>query len=255
MISGRRRLLAGAALATLAIAAAPERAAAQAIEPKAQAIVEAMGAYLASLQAFAVTTDVSLEGVTAEGEKIELLGVGSTIVARPNLLYGDSLGSMLEQKYYYDGKTLTLFQPGADTYATVKAPATIDATLDFAAGTLGVEAPAADLIATDGAKRLLAASTSGRYVGETTINGVRCQQVAFRGTDVDWQLWVQTGPKPLPCRYSINSKNVAGSPSFAITLRDWNLRPSVNASTFTFRPPVGARQVPFKLDDGSLAGK
>lgn len=248
-----RAMLMASALGTLALA--PAAAGAQTIDPKARAIVEAMGAYLASLERFAVKADVSTEAVTHDGEKIEIVGLSSAIVARPNLFYGDSYGSMIEQRFYYDGKTLTLVQPGSDAYATVAAPPTIDAMLDFAAGKLGVEAPAGDLLASDGAKRLLASATSGRYIGETTIGGVRCQQVAFRGPEVDWQLWVQTGAKPLPCRYVITSKTVAGSPSFGITMHDWNMSPSVNAATFTFRPDPGDRRVPFALSDGTLVSK
>ena len=243
------------ATAIAAPALAPSPASAQAIDPKARAIVEAMGNYLASLQRFAVKADVSTEAVTHDGEKIEIVGLSSAIVARPNMFYGDSYGSMLEQRFYYDGKTLTLVQPGADTYASVAAPPTIDAMLDFASAKLGVEAPAGDLITSDAATRLLAGATSGRYIGETTIGGVRCQQVAFRSAEVDWQLWVQTGAKPLPCRYVITSKNIAGSPSFGITLHDWNMSPSVNAATFSYRPGPGDRRVPFTLTDGTLVSK
>lgn len=253
MRSRMRALMMASAMGALAIV--PAAAKAQAIEPRARAIVEAMGNYLASLQRFAVKADVSTEAVTHDGEKIEIVGLSSTIVARPNMLYADSYGSMLEQKFYYDGKTLTLVQPGANAYATVAAPPTIDAMLDFAAGKLGIEAPAGDLIASDGAKRLLASVTSGRYIGETTIGGVRCQQVAFRSAEVDWQIWVQTGAKPLPCRYVVTSKTLAGSPSYGITLHDWNLSPPVNSATFTFRPDPSDRRVPFALSDGTLVSK
>jgi len=30
------------------------------------------------------------------------------------------------------------------------------------------------------------------------VEGVRCDNLAFRAPNVDWQIWIQEGPEPLP---------------------------------------------------------
>ena len=39
---------------------------------------------------------------------------------------------------------------------------------------------------------------TGEYVGVTELSGVRCHHLAFRSGDVDWQIWIEDGDKPLP---------------------------------------------------------
>jgi hypothetical protein len=48
-----------------------------------------------------------------------------------------------------DGKSLTLFEPGAKAYAQVAAPATLEEMVDFARLKLDIVAPAGDLIVKD----------------------------------------------------------------------------------------------------------
>ena len=60
--------------------------------------------------------------------------------------------------------------------------------------------------------------TSGVHVGMTFIDGVEVHQLAFRGEEVDWQLWVTAGDRPLPLRYVVTSRSVAGTPQYTLQL-------------------------------------
>ena len=68
---------------------------------------------------------------------------------RPNKLHASRVGDVISQSFYYDGRTLTLFNPDDGVYATVAAPGTLDAMIDFARDSLDVIAPAGDLITMD----------------------------------------------------------------------------------------------------------
>ena len=54
---------------------------------------------------------------------------------------------------------------------------------------------------------------------------------------------MREGNKPLPCRYIITSKDIAGAPQFAVHIVKWDTAPKVDAGRFTFVPPRGARTV------------
>jgi hypothetical protein len=86
---------------------------------------------------------------------------------------------------------------------------------------------------------------SGRYIGVVVVNGVECHHLAYRAKEIDWQIWVQTGDKPLPLKYVITSKWMTAAPQFTLRLRDWNIEPKFAADIFTFTPPDGARKLDY----------
>ena len=71
--------------------------------------------------------------------------------------------------------------------------------------------------------------------------GVTCRQVAFRTDEVDWQLWVEEGDRPLPCRYTITSKWTYGAPQYTITFTNWGVNPDLPASDFQFTASEGTK--------------
>jgi len=215
------------------------------VDPKADTVLRAMTTYMAGLKQFSVRTENSLEVVTAEGQKIQFVAPASLTVSRPDKLKADRRGDIVEQSFYYDGKTLTLFNTGTKHYATVPAPANIDAMLEFAQTKLDVIAPGGDLIDTRAYDRLMQDVKSGVYLGLVAVGGQRCHHLAYRGAEVDWQIWVREGTKPLPCRYVITSKGVAGAPQFTLQVLDVNTQPTIAADSFRFVPPAGARRVEF----------
>ena len=239
-----RSLLAGAALAGACLAQSVWAQPAG-VDAKADTVLRAMTTYLAGLKQFSLRTENSLEVVTTEGQKIQFVAPAALTVSRPNKLMAERRGDIVDQSFYYDGKTLTLFNPGTTHYATVTAPATIDAMLEFAQTKLDVVAPGADLIDTRAYDRLMQDVKSGVYLGLVAVGGQRCHHLAYRGAEVDWQLWVHEGAKPLPCRYVITSKGVVGAPQFTLQVLDVNTQPTIAASKFRFVPPVGAKAVEF----------
>ena len=215
------------------------------VEPRADAVLRSMTTYLLGLQKFSVTTENTLELVTTEGQKIQFTAPATMTVARPNKLVAQRRGDIVDQMMYYDGKSLTLYNPATQHYATVAAPATLDAMLDLASERLDLIAPGADLIDTRSYARLMQDVRSGLYLGTAVVAGQRCHHLAYRGLDVDWQLWVREGKQPAPCRYVITSKTVAGAPQFAVQVLKWDTAPDVSAARFRFVAPKGAKAIEF----------
>jgi hypothetical protein len=89
--------------------------------------------------------------------------------------------------------------------------------------------------------------SSGEYVGSEPCDGATCNHVAFRGTDVDFQLWIETGARPVPHRYVITSKKEVGQPEFSVHMSRWEIGADLKDDLFQFTPPPGAKQIPFLL--------
>jgi hypothetical protein len=124
-------------------------------------------------------------------------------------------------------------------------PNTLEGMLDFARTKLDVVAPAGDLIYKNAYEILMADVTDGMVVGKAVIEGVRCDHLAFRAPHVDWQIWIQEGAQPLPRRLVISTRDVTNVPQFAVTITQWNLKPSFGANTFAFTPPAGVKRIDF----------
>ena len=215
------------------------------VEPRADTVLRSMTAYLSGLQKFSVTTENTLEVVTTEGQKIQFTAPASMTVARPNKLVAERRGDIVDQMMFYDGKSLTLYNPSTRHYATVPAPATLDAMLDLAYEQLDLIAPGADLIDTRAYEQLMQDVQSGLYLGTAVVAGQRCHHLAYRAIEVDWQLWVREGEQPAPCRYVITSKSLAGAPQFAVQILKWDTSPDVSAARFHFVAPEGAQAIEF----------
>ncbi len=215
------------------------------VDPRADAVLRSMTAYVSGLQKFGVTTENTLEVVTTEGQKIQFTAPASMTVARPNKLVAERRGDIVDQMMFYDGKSLTLYNPSTRHYATVPAPATLDAMLDLAYEQLDLIAPGADLIDTRAYEQLMQDVQSGLYLGTAVVAGQRCHHLAYRAIEVDWQLWVREGEQPAPCRYVITSKSLAGAPQFAVQILKWDTSPDVSAARFHFVAPEGAQAIEF----------
>jgi hypothetical protein len=236
-----------AALGLVLIAGSPAYSQGQfsAVEPKASQLLRKMSDYLAGLEQFSVQTENALDVILRSGEKIQFDSPAECAVQRPNKLRADRKGDIANQEFYYDGKTLTLYNPDQKYYATVEAPPTIDETLDFARESLDVYAPGGDLLYKNAYEILTEDVVSGFYVGLSVVDGVKCNHLAFRGNEVDWQIWIEDGDKPLPKKFVITTKWMTGAPQFTVVVKSWNLSPKLTEDMFTFVPPKDAQKIDF----------
>jgi hypothetical protein len=121
----------------------------------------------------------------------------------------------------------------------------INTVLELAREEVGVIVPAADLVYHDAYLGLMEGVESGTYVGESTVDGVEVHHLAFRGVEVDWQIWVEKGNKPLPRKFLITSKWITGAPQFMAVLSDWNTSAKLEDALFQFSPPPDAEKIDF----------
>lgn len=201
--------------------------------------------YLAAFEQFRVLTDTTIECVIESGQKLQFDHRAATTIQRPNKMRAERIGDLISQIFYYDGKSLTMSLPDDGYYATAAAPPTIEAMLDFARDTLDIVAPAGDLVYKNAFDRLTEDLTTAFVVGKSSVAGVRCDHIAFRNPEVDWQIWIQEGDKPLPRKFIVTSKKMIQSPQFTVVLSKWEETPKITEATFNFVPPKNQTQIDF----------
>jgi hypothetical protein len=213
------------------------------IDQDAIAALERMGSYLRKLEDFQLKADVVTEDVRTDGQKVQIIRSVSLVARRPNRLFADIKNDRKQRMFFYDGKNFTLYAPRPQFYATVPAPATIEKLADDLEDKYDIELPLVDLFRWGTPESDVSAITSAVDLGPSAINGVTCEQYGFRQDGLDWQLWIQLGQNPLPCRIVLTTLTDEARPQHTATY-SWNLAPSFDDNTFVFRAPTGAKPIP-----------
>jgi hypothetical protein len=205
-------------------------------------VLKAMSDYLASQKTISSNFDSALEVMTPQGEKIQFNSSGAILMQRPNELRATRIGGYADVELLLDGKTATLFGKNLNIYGQMDGISSIDQLIDTLRDR-GMSMPGADLLLGNVYDTLSGDVIEAKHVGRGVIGGVECEHLAFRNQDVDWQLWVQVGEKPIPCKYVITSKAVGMAPQYTLVIRDWKTDAPVDQTAFSFNPPEGAKKV------------
>jgi hypothetical protein len=212
------------------------------VNPEADRLLRSVCAHLAAAKAFSFKAEV-WEDTVVEGHKVSTAKTVITEVRRPDRVQMEVRSPKRSRGFWYDGKSVTLLDRKANLYGAVAALATIDQTLDAANDQYGINFPLEDFLVNDPYASAMAAVNDGAYFGKVDLLGTPCQHVAFSTDQVDFQLWIQDGPKPLPRKYVITYKQQDAQPQFTAIFSDWNLKRSLPDKTFVFSAPKGAGKI------------
>jgi hypothetical protein len=122
-------------------------------------------------------------------------------------------------------------------------PPTIDGALDWIFDQTGTVIPLADFVYADPYARLMGSVQRGVYLGIHDVAGSPCHHLSFEQAIIDWQIWIDAGPDPMPRKLVITYKTEDEVPQYAVTIRKWDLKPTLPDAAFRFSPPAGATRV------------
>lgn len=213
-------------------------------DPK--AVLKSMSDYLARQSTISAKFNSSIEVITPELEKIQFDSSTTLQLKRPDKLRVERVGGYAAVEMIFDGTTLTIHDIDNKKYAQASAGGTIDALVDRMRHEFGIGAPGADLLLSDVYTALSADVLDAKYIGQGVIDGVECEHLAFRNNETDWQLWVRTGPEPIPCKMVITSKTVTGSPQYTVEVRDWKPGAAIGNAAFEFKVDGAGSKVEIK---------
>ncbi len=211
------------------------------LDADADTILRAMSDYVGALPAFTVEIEEDKEFVNTQGQKLQLSASITAAVQRPGKLRVHRKGVITDLEIIAADKTINVHAKKLDVYAALEGPGDIDGSIGAIRALTGLDAPGADLFYANSYAGLVDDVTSSRHVGMSFVGGVQCHYLAFRTPQLDWQIWVQAGDKPLPMKYVITSKWITGAPQYSVRFRNWNTDPPLAAGYFEFSPSPEAR--------------
>ncbi len=207
----------------------------------AKALLQRMSIYLAKQQTIRLAFDSAIEVITPELEKIQFTNSGEALLARPDRLRAHRVGGYSDVALYFDGKAVSIYGKALNAYARFEGPATVDALIEALRAGHGVALPGADLLLSNSYEVLLADVLEAKHVGRGIVDGHTCEHLAFRNLDTDWQLWIESGDRPRPCKLVITSKTLASAPQYTLTVTAWDTGVTVDPRDFVFVAPGDAR--------------
>ncbi|WP_245311966.1 DUF2092 domain-containing protein [Bradyrhizobium diversitatis] len=205
-------------------------------------ILKSMTDYLAGQKTMSASFDSDIEIITPELQKIQFASSGEIKMSRPDKLRVRRTGGYADVELVYDGKLISIYGNNAKSYVQADAPGTIDKMIDALQARSGTGMPGADLLLSNAFDELMATVIEGKHIGQGVVDGVECEHLAFRTPDTDWQIWIEAGAKPVPHKYVITSKTLAGAPQYTLRIKDWKTD-ALNADVFAFVAPAGATKV------------
>jgi hypothetical protein len=236
-------ILFGAVLLGSALPVSGESA--PALDQRALAGLQRMSATLAAAKSFTYHSKTCFEVPAKNGQFLTYFSTARVALRRPDKLRAFLAGESPHFDFYYNGKTAAAFAPATNVYSVSKAPATVDEMLPALHEETGIRFASAGLLFSNPYKVLTRGLTSAVFVGQVTINGVPCDHLAFQSDGVNWEIWIESGPRALPQRLAVTYTDLPNFPRTLVAFSNWNLHPWLRSGSFDFHQPAGSKEIPF----------
>jgi hypothetical protein len=210
------------------------------LDAEAMTILKKSIIFLQNLDRFEIQGTAVFDVVQEDGQRLQYEMKTRLIQQRPDKLYAEKMRDDGDiTRLWYDGKQVSILKVGDNAYAQFLAPDTIDGMLDMMENLLRDPHPLADLLYSD-LFHLLNQPESAVYVGPSSVGGFPCSHLAFRNSELDWQIWVERGDTPFIRKVVVTYRNEPGIPQYISYLHEWKIQPELNESVFLFSPPEKA---------------
>jgi len=223
------------------------------VEARAVDILKAASTRLAAAKSMSFTAVVSYENPSRLGPPLVYSTKSEILMQRPDRLRVITLGDGPRSEFYYDGRTMTAFDPAENLIAVADAPPTLDAALQKAYDIGAIYFPFTDVIVADPYRDIADGLKVAFYIGQSSVVGnTTTDMVAYITGDVFVQVWIGTVDK-LPRRIYAVYLNDPARLRHVLALSDWVLDPPIPADTFTPANIAGAAQIAFERPDATGA--
>ena len=216
-----------------------------AVAERADQLLKQMSDYIGSAEQFTFHADISFDHVLPSGQKLQFAATEDVVLQRPSGLYIEWQSDLGNRQFWYDGKSITLHDPASRFYATTAAAPDIDTMLDKLVPQIDFAPPLADFLYHDPYRSVRGKLQYGIYLGLNDVDGRSCHTLAFVEKDIDWQIRIDSGPQPTPCKLVITYKTQPGQPQFTAVFTDWDFAPRIAEPVFTPDLPPGTEKIPF----------
>jgi hypothetical protein len=208
-------------------------------------LLRKMSDTLKAAPALSFTVAESHERVRRNGQKEPYTLNREVVIRRPDRLWSHTTGSDNRNiRVTYDGNNVTIVGDTQKIYATFKAAATLDETLDLASERYDLHVAVADFLYSSPYDSFADSEAKGGWVRRTMVDGKSCEEVSYTAKAVDFTVSVTSAEPTLPCQAQITYKEEPGQPITRLVFANWNLRVQPQDAQFVANVPQGYELIP-----------
>ena len=224
------------------------------IDPQAVSALDRMGAFLRSQRTMTVNAEMTTDEVLDSGQKVQRNGIATLKVqpARPPARGRDAPTGATSSSSMTARPSQSINRRSGTTGRSTRRPrwpswSTKPSSITASTCPSRTCSPGAP-------NRARRPNLKGAInLGPSMVRGVKCDHYAFHQADVDWEVWIQQGPQPLPRKLVITTTTEKTQPQHVAVLT-WDLAPRLDESLFTFMPPATAQRIDFDVAREQLGG-
>jgi hypothetical protein len=225
------------------------------IEPSALEKLKAMSLRLAGASSMTFTAVTTYEAPARNGQPLYYATLSQVAMQRPNKLRVNTPGDGPPSDFYYDGKSMVAYTPGADLVAVTDAPPTIEAAMKEAYDKAAIYFPFAEVIVTDPYKNLSDGLTSAYVVGQSHVVGDTITDIVAIANDrVQAEVWIAIDDGLPRMIRAIYPKDPARS-RYEIQFSNWHLNRAMRDTDFTSVLALKAPHIDFGRPDAEPPSK
>lgn len=191
------------------------------IDPEAISALQAMSNYLGSRSEYSFKADIMYDDVLKERQKIQFNAELTAYLTKPSKFAVSYVSDMGGYKLWYDAGQATILQVPTNDVATTLLPATVEQALNKLMEEDKFAPALSEFLFINTYKVLTRNVITGASFGTSRVSGTICRHLVFVEKDIDWQIWIEDGKRPVPRKLVITYKNLPESPQFIALIKDW----------------------------------
>ncbi len=218
---------------------------------EASVLMQQMASFYADSKTLAVDATLSLQNLKDGQDSEKITKEFAIAIRRPNELSFISKGEEMEAMAVCDGKDFYAYDARKNEYGVRPAPP--HAAMIVGAAGAGVTRIGTQLMAEVFRPQpfaiLLKDVQGQQYLGEEERDGKKYHHLKFIHSEIDWEMWVDTGDNPLLAKLTMDISKVLKAAkadsmdiAMSITYANWSLDGDMAGDIFQFKPPEGAKK-------------
>jgi len=232
------------------------------IDPQAAEILQNMSYFLGSKSEYTFKADAMFDVLISGERKIQYSAQETVFVQKPDKFTIEYVTDIGGYKIWYTAGQTTILSLPTNDFTLTTLPGSIDQALNKLLEQYKFAPALSEFLFINTFREMTQNVTSGAYFGSSKVFGTNCNHLAFVQDNIDWQIWIDAGRRPVPRKLVITYKNLPGSPQFIAIIKDWVTDKPITGYAFKADiPNINSRvdidqlmQNP-KLDMGSIRSK
>lgn len=221
------------------------------IDPKAESLLQEMSYFMGSKDQYTFKAEIMYDVVLESRQKVQYDASETVYLKKPNKFYVQYISDLGGYKIWYDTGQATLLEVPTNDFSLTALPQTVDQALNKLYEQYGFAPALSEFLFINTFKTMTKNVVSGENFGPSKVFGVKCQHLYFVEKDIDWQIWIEDGKRPIPRKLVITYKNLPESPQFIAILKDWIFDKSITNFAFTPEIPNVNKRVEFSEITGN----